>query len=64
MNVPLIKLQIELHKVNAALLETKVRIVEREEEVKKIQEVLEIQTKREAELAKQIEDLKKSEGSK
>lgn len=51
------KLQFELHKIVGVIMETEIRVVEREEEILKIKEVLVIQTQRKEELSKQLAEL-------
>jgi hypothetical protein len=61
MSLQLKRLEIEYHKVAAARRETEMRLLEREEETKRILENLKSQTEREAQLSNEIEKLKKEQ---
>lgn len=57
------KLEFELHKIVGVIMETEIRLEEREQETLKIREVLVIQTQRKDEISKQLTDLNAKEGS-
>lgn len=58
------KLEFELHKIIGVVMETEIRLEEREAETLKIKEVLAIQSQRKEELSKQLAELTEKEGSK
>ena len=52
------RIEMDLHKVRAAKTESKMRIMERQEEIRKIEESLALQEQKEAELEAQLNQLK------
>lgn len=58
MSVQLKRLEMDLHKIRAAKTESELRILERQEEIRRIEDSLALQTKREVEIEKELTELK------
>lgn len=61
MSLQLKRLEIEYHRVAASRRETEMRLLEREDETRRILENLKAQTEREAQLISEIEKLNKEQ---
>lgn len=61
MSIQLKRLEMDLHKIRAAKSESELRILERREEIRKIEESHALQSKREAELEEELKQLKSKE---
>lgn len=61
MSVQLKRLEMDLHKIRAARTESELRILERQEEIRRIEESHALQSARELELEKELNDLKSKE---